>query len=285
MIGCDIIYEYPLPEKLIIIGDIHGDIKRFKGILLDANIINNNIEWIANPLNTIVIQMGDQVDSINREENIKEWEILPDTEMVYFTNFLDKIAQSKGGRVISVIGNHEFMNVIGNYSYVSQNSINNNQKKRTELFKPGGILSSILSNRPIIVKIGNMLFSHAGITTNHYNILTKYNKDISHINKIWKRFVCSNKVFKADKEIFDKMLLEDDGILWTRKLDNIGDLKSLLAKLNCNYMFVGHTVVPGIRNIDGVLWYTDTAISRAFGTNTYQYIEYSDNKINIKTIK
>jgi len=55
MLGYDIIYEYPLPEKLIIIGDIHGDIKRFKGILLDANIINNNIEWIANPLNTIVI--------------------------------------------------------------------------------------------------------------------------------------------------------------------------------------------------------------------------------------
>jgi len=285
MIGNDIIFEYPIPERLIIIGDIHGDIKRFKGILLDANIINNNIEWIANPLNTIVIQMGDQIDSINREEKIKDWEILSDTEMIYFTNFLDKIAQTKGGRVISIIGNHELMNVIGNYSYVSRKSINNDEKRRGDLFKPGGILSSILSNRPIIVKIGDMLFSHAGITAKHYKILNKYNKDVSYINRIWRKFVCSNKVLKEDKEIFDTMLLEDEGILWTRNLDNINDLKSLLSKLNCNYMFVGHTVVDGIRNIDGVLWYTDTAISRAFGTNTYQYIEYIDNKINIKTIK
>jgi len=285
MIGNDIIFEYPIPERLIIIGDIHGDIKRFKGILLDANIINNNIEWIANPLNTIVIQMGDQIDSINREEKIKDWEILSDTEMIYFTNFLDKIAQTKGGRVISIIGNHELMNVIGNYSYVSRKSINNDEKRRGDLFKPGGILPSILSNRPIIIKIVDMIFSHAGITAKHYKILNKYNKDVSYINRIWRKFVCSNKVLKEDKEIFDTMLLEDEGILWTRNLDNINDLKSLLSKLNCNYMFVGHTVVDGIRNIDGVLWYTDTAISRAFGTNTYQYIEYIDNKINIKTIK
>ena len=32
-----------MPNRLVIIGDIHGDIKRFKNILLDAKIINNNI--------------------------------------------------------------------------------------------------------------------------------------------------------------------------------------------------------------------------------------------------
>ena len=33
-------------DKTIIIGDIHGDIKRLKNILINDNIINNNLEWI-----------------------------------------------------------------------------------------------------------------------------------------------------------------------------------------------------------------------------------------------
>ncbi len=39
MDNTNIIYEYPNPDRLVIIGDIHGDIKRFKNILIDANII------------------------------------------------------------------------------------------------------------------------------------------------------------------------------------------------------------------------------------------------------
>ena len=70
MISDDIIYEYPNCDRLVIIGDIHGDIKRLKNILIDAKVINNNIEWIAEPKNTIVVQMGDQVDSLNRDDYI-----------------------------------------------------------------------------------------------------------------------------------------------------------------------------------------------------------------------
>jgi hypothetical protein len=174
MINDDIIYEYECcheKNRIVIIGDIHGDIRRFKDILIDAKVINKNIEWIAEPKNTIVVQMGDQVDSINRDPSLEEWEVLPDVEMIYFTNLLHKIALSKGGRVISLIGNHEMMNSIGNFSYVSSKSLNNDDSKRHDLFKPSGALSAILSQRPIVVKIGRLLFCHAGLTTEHLNIL------------------------------------------------------------------------------------------------------------------
>ena len=192
MIGDDIIYEYPTTERLIIIGDIHGDIKRLKTILIDAKIINNNIEWIAKPPNTVVVQMGDQVDSLNRDDSVENWEVIEDVEVIYFTNLIDKMAQSKGGRFISIIGNHEFMNVIGNYSYVSANSMKNNENKRKNLFKPGGALSPILSKRPIILKIGDLLFCHAGLTLDHLTLLRSHSKDVSYINKMWKNF-CINK--------------------------------------------------------------------------------------------
>lgn len=285
MIGDDIIYEYPNCDRLVIIGDIHGDIKRLKTILIDAKIINNNIEWIAEPPNTVVVQMGDQVDSLNRDESIAEWEVLDDVEVIYFTNLLDKFAQSKGGRFISIIGNHEFMNVIGNYSYVSSKSMANNENKRRELFKAKGVLSPILSKRPIVLKIGELFFCHAGLTTKHLELLKKYGKDISYINRIWKNFVLHGNVLKEDKELFDNILLDYNGILWTRELDNQNDLNEMLKSINCTFMFVGHTVMDEIKFYNNKVWYTDTGISRAFGNNKYQYMEIINYHIHIKEIK
>lgn len=285
MIGDDIIYEYPNCDRLVIIGDIHGDIKRLKTILIDAKIINNNIEWIAEPPNTVVVQMGDQVDSLNRDETIAEWEVLDDVEVIYFTNLLDKFAQSKGGRFISIIGNHEFMNVIGNYSYVSNKSMANNENKRRDLFKAKGVLSPILSKRPIVLKIGELFFCHAGLTTKHLELLKKYDKDISYINRIWKNFVLHSNVLKEDKELFDNILLDYNGILWTRELDNQNDLNEMLKSINCTFMFVGHTVMDGIKFYNNKVWYTDTGISRAFGNNKYQYMEIIKYHIHIKEIK
>ena len=285
MIGDDIIYEYPKCDRLVIIGDIHGDIKRLKTILIDAKIINNNIEWIAEPPNTVVVQMGDQVDSLNRDESIAEWEVLDDVEVIYFTNLLDKFAQSKGGRFISIIGNHEFMNVIGNYSYVSNKSMANNENKRRDLFKAKGVLSPILSKRPIVLKIGELFFCHAGLTTKHLELLKKYDKDISYINRIWKNFVLHGNVLKEDKELFDNILLDYNGILWTRELDNQNDLNEMLKSINCTFMFVGHTVMDGIKFYNNKVWYTDTGISRAFGNNKYQYMEIIKYHIHIKEIK
>ena len=283
MINDDIIYEYEHNNRIVIIGDIHGDIRRFKDILIDAKIINKNIEWTAEPKNTIVVQMGDQVDSINRDRTLEEWEVLPDIEMIYFTNLLNKIALSKGGRVISLIGNHELMNTIGNYSYVSDKSLKDNYK-RNELFKPGGTLSAILSQRPLVVKIGQLLFCHAGLTLEHLNILSKYNKDVSYINTIWKNFIKTNAILIEDKEIFEDIILDGDGILWTRDLDEKGDLIKMLETLGCVYMFVGHSVVEQVKLINDHVWYTDTGISRAFGNTSYQYIDIVNNQINIKNV-
>lgn len=284
MDNTNIIYEYPNPYRLVIIGDIHGDIKRFKNILIDASIINNNIEWIADPPDTIVIQMGDQIDSLNRTED-NDWEVIEDIEMLKFTDLLDKIAKNKGGKVISLIGNHEFMNILGNYSYVSNKSIANNEKRRRELFKPDGQLSIILSKRPVIVKIGSLLFCHAGLKISHLLLLNKYNKKVSYINELWRSYALTNKLSNAeDADIFGKLIMDDDGILWTRNLDTGDELNIMLKSLNCNHMFIGHNVVDGIKFINNNLWYTDTGISRAFGNKYYQYIDIINNNVNIKTV-
>jgi len=118
----DYLNELPSHKRIIIIGDMHGDVRRFKNILVHANIINNNLEWIAEPPETIIVQLGDQIDSLNRTTN-ENWEKLKDYEMIYFTENLNMIARGKGGYCISLIGNHELMNIIGDFSYVSIISI------------------------------------------------------------------------------------------------------------------------------------------------------------------
>jgi hypothetical protein len=284
MLFDNIVYEYPHRDRVVIIGDIHGDLKRFKNILIDAKIINNAIEWIAEPQNTIVVQLGDQVDSLNRSPFVPEWEVLDDTEILKFTNFLDNIAKTKGGRIISLIGNHEFMNTIGNYSYVSAKSLESTER-RTELFKPKGSLASLLAYRPIVLKIGELFFCHAGLKKHHLDVLEKYNKHISYLNIIWKNYMLHGQVLHEDKEIFDKIILDFDGILWTREFDNLDIVTQNLHKLGCTFMFVGHTTVDSVKCLGGLVWYVDTGISRAYGSSSYQYIDMSDYKINVKQIQ
>lgn len=281
MFNDSIIYEYPKTKRIVVIGDIHGDLKRFKKILIDANIINNNLEWIAEPQNTVVVQLGDQVDSANREPTTEDWEKIQDIDMIHFTNSLNMIALSKGGMVISLIGNHELMNVIGNFTYVSKLS---NFELRDKYFKPTGSLSPILGKRPIIIKIGDLCFCHAGLKKVHIDILEKYGKDISYLNDIWRKFILQGSIMIEDKEIFDKILLEQDGILWTRELDDEENTRYVLNKLGCHYIFIGHTPVENIQLRTNQIWYVDTAISRAFNSKRYQYLEINDYNINIKTI-
>jgi hypothetical protein len=279
MIGDKITYDNPNADRIVIIGDIHGDIKRFRNILIDAKIINMNIDWIAEPPNTIVVQLGDQVDSMNRSPDASEWEVIDDVQMLHFTDCLDKVARAKGGRLISLIGNHEMMNVIGNFSYVSDKSKMTN---RQGMFAPRGSLSNTLANRPIVLKIGGLFFCHAGIKKSHLDVLNKYGKDISHLNAIWSKFMLTNEVTQDDVEIFNKIIMDgEDGILWTRTVDNPDDSAYVMKTIGCQYIFIGHTPVTNIQLVNKTIWLTDTGISRAFGTSTFEYLEINKNVITV----
>jgi hypothetical protein len=272
------INELPSHKRLIIIGDIHGDIRRFKNILIDAKIINNNLEWIAEPPETIIVQLGDQIDSLNRTST-EEWEVLKDYEMIYFTENLNLIARAKGGYCISLIGNHELMNVIGDFS-----SENSKSEIRQQLFKPKGSLALILAKRPLIFKIGDLIFCHAKLDIQHLNILNKYNKDIFYINQIWKNYLENEKINIEDKEIIDSVIIGPSGLLWNRKENDKNETSILFKELKVIYMFLGHTSYDKIQLKDNQIWYCDTGISRSFGKNRYQYLDIKNNIINIETI-
>ena len=114
----------PVP-RIIAMGDVHGDydlaIKFFK----IAKLIDDKLNWIASPLNTIVVQVGDQIDSCrfqrgydcNKEKKFDD--LHSDINVLQFFEDMHKKASKYGGAVYSLIGNHELMNAQGIFNYVS----------------------------------------------------------------------------------------------------------------------------------------------------------------------
>ena len=68
--------------------------------------------------------------------------------------------------MLSLLGNHEIMNVLGNMKYVDEKGASDfgNYEKRKELFKPGKKWAKYLAcTRNSIVKIGDWIFVHGGL--------------------------------------------------------------------------------------------------------------------------
>jgi hypothetical protein len=90
----------PAGGRVVVIGDIHGAIDQFRGILQTAGLTDDVQKWSAG--NTTFVQTGDFTD---RGAGVRA---VMDLLMA-----LEGQATSAGGRVQIVFGNHEGMNLIG----------------------------------------------------------------------------------------------------------------------------------------------------------------------------
>ena len=155
-------------DRLIAIGDIHGDLDLAINCLLVARVIervydmndNSNLivtldyknekiprlyKWIGKK--TIVIQVGDQVDRCrphhnectHKNETVNDE--ASDVTILFFFHDLHLAALNEECAVYSLLGNHEIMNVLGNLTYVSYKGLKqfgnapNILEPRTDAFK------------------------------------------------------------------------------------------------------------------------------------------------------
>src|SRR5579885_438704 len=141
----------PAKKRIIVLGDLHGDFKLMIRLLKLGKLIDDNNKWIGN--DTYVVQIGDQLDSCRSHEqkcdnsSMKSNDLLNETEPedIKILNFLTDLnfeANNESGAVISLLGNHEILNVLGNMNYVSQNDIDKfvnykNNSDSTILFNSG----------------------------------------------------------------------------------------------------------------------------------------------------
>jgi len=272
-------------KRIIVIGDIHGDFNSLLKCLYIAKVIDKNCKWIGN--NTIVIQLGDQldkggrvnlsVDTINDE--------LEELKVIEFMHYLHFEAKKKNGAVYNLLGNHELMNILGDFRYATSNHIKGfgGDKTRKELFKPGGAIAIKLAcNTNGIMQIGNWIFVHAGLLPHH---VKKFS--ITDINNKIRNILLGNITKDNAGPEMDDILYGPDGILWNRfYTKNKNNCKILnetfqILKLHKGHMVVGHTIQDKINSIcNDKLWFADIGMSSAFGDNTNSNVEILEIKNN-----
>lgn len=271
---------YPKKDRVIVIGDLHADFRKTKELFIKLKLIDSNDNWIAFPKDTFVVQLGDQLDGGGRGTDETKGEL----ELISFMERINVKAQQVGGAVLSLIGNHEIMNLIGDFRFASRNDIEDvgGIELRQKLFRPGGELFNNLScTRNVIVKVGNWVFCHAGILPKHFESSNQSGNDlIVKVNQLMRLFL-QGKVTKEDPQII-KYFLSKDGIIWDR---DYGSSKPSCQKwdaasklLNVDNIVVGHTVQNNINSkCDNKIWRVDVGISSIFETYNLQVLEILDD--------
>lgn len=259
---------YKIIEKIVVIGDIHADYEILLAILKKAGLINDKLEWIGGK--TYLVMIGDLVDGKARIDN---WTGDSDLKVINFLEKLIKKAKQKGGDVIILLGNHEFMNIQGNFSYSGDHGIKEmgGELKRLKYFN--NQFRKFAKKCYLAVNIGGWIFSHAGIPP---EISKKYS--IPKLNAILQKFL-SNEMSLHEDNIFFDIISGENGILTTREfgLNNINckRLLATLSNLKAEHMVIGHTVQRKVNYIcNNKLWRVDVGLSRAFGNNNQKNLGF-----------
>jgi hypothetical protein len=259
-------------EKLYILGDLHGDLENTKIALQKAGLINSDNQWIKS--NCKLIQMGDQVDAVCRTKDKEKCNniINLDVEVIYFMEEMARQAEKFNSKVISILGNHEIMNIYGDLRFVAENDIKRigGRNERLRLFQPGSELAKLLSNRPLIYKYNDYIFCHGGLSM---SMLKKNSiEDMNNQTKEW----------LLNQRRQPEFLETEDSPIWSRKfafdMGNQSELDQILKHTKSKKIFVGHTVVDNIQSkYEGKFWLTDVGISSTFPGDQIQIIEIDLN--------
>jgi hypothetical protein len=97
-------------ERIVAIGDVHGAYDRFVETLRAAGLVDARTRWSGG--RAILVQTGDVVD--RGPDSRKALDLL---------RRLEGEASRAGGRVVALLGNHEFMRLIFDWRYVSAEEI------------------------------------------------------------------------------------------------------------------------------------------------------------------
>ncbi|KAI5478940.1 hypothetical protein MNV49_004461 [Pseudohyphozyma bogoriensis] len=129
-------------RRIVAVGDIHGDLSHLTKILRMAHLIDLKGLWIGG--DTILVQTGDIVDRGK------------DTIALYrFMDGLRPQAEKAGGGVVSLLGNHEIMNALGDWRYVTKEDIATfgGEKARRAAMTEGWIGQTWRTNYSITARI------------------------------------------------------------------------------------------------------------------------------------
>lgn len=115
-------YHWTGVERVIAIGDLHGDYAQYLNVMRSAGLIDRKGKWSGGKAH--LVQTGDITDRGDDSRKIIDHLVK-----------LAKQAKRKGGYVHLLIGNHETMNVVGDLRYVTEGEFNAFQSRKSQRFQ------------------------------------------------------------------------------------------------------------------------------------------------------
>jgi hypothetical protein len=268
-------------ERIVAIGDLHGDLDATRQALLLAGAIDEKDHWVGGKMT--VVQTGDQLDRGDEEQAILE--------------LLDRLqgeAEAAGGVFHILNGNHELMNARPDLRYVTEGGFEDfedavviaeedslllayepDHRARVAAFRPGGPFALILAERPVVLVLGENVFVHGGVLPMHLDYgLDRLNDEVRNWllgNGEPPEFIHTSKSPTWTRNYSDDV-----------ETDDCLQLAEVLERLGAARMVVGHTVQDkGIRPLcDGKVWCIDSGISDYYG-NHVEVLEIIGDEIRV----
>ena len=234
---------YPGPSifndirKVASFSDIHGQYDLLVRLLVNNKIIDKELNWIFGEGHLVIVgDIFDRGDKVN--------------EILWLVYDLEDQAKEKGGRVHYLLGNHEYMVLYNDLRYIHDKyhiSSKLLDLEYDQLYGYNTVLGRWIRSKPTIVKINDIIFTHAGISGdfiayesfNIENINNKMRQSIPKLKEIRKlrRAGTTNKFYEN--------YFGGKSLIWYRGYFE-GNLKEtdifkILEIVDANHIVVGHT--------------------------------------------
>jgi cytochrome oxidase Cu insertion factor (SCO1/SenC/PrrC family) len=271
------------PSKQFVLSDIEGNFDALRELLQSNKIIDENYDWIFGDGHLVFV--GDMFD---RGKQV--------TECLWLIYSLEEKAKKAGGYVHFILGNHEILNLSNDQRYLREKykeTATLLDEKYAKLYGINSELGRWLGTKNIIEKVGDVLYTHAGISR-EVNLLPL---SLEKINDLIRPFYAERDRFKNKNTIPELRVLFNSRLspFWYRgyyKGDEVATvIDSSLQKFEVAHIITGHTIVSDTVSVhfNGKILNVDTHHARdeseallIVGPNYYRVDRLGNKKLIMK---
>lgn len=230
---------------MFVVADTHGEYQILAELLQKQRIVDAAMRWAFGKGHVVVL--GDVFD---RGPN--------QIEILWLFYELQAQAAKAGGGLHLIIGNHEAMVMGGDLRYLNAKyqrvADALGARSYAQLVGPNTLLGQWLRTRPAVLKIGNVLCLHGGVSPG----LVERNLGLSQVNSLV-RDVLNGVALDGERQSQASFVMGRSGPLWYRgyfadaaeQVATSEEVDRMLAAFGVTSILVGHTRVETVTALYG----------------------------------
>jgi len=222
------------PEKLFFISDVEGEFEGFRMLLIKNRVVDEKYNWTFGKGHLVLC--GDFFD---------RGSLVPETLWLIYK--LEQDAKKNGGYVHTILGNHDIMNLSGDFRYAVPKYASTAKAfgvDQLALYDTSTELGRWLRTKNTIEKIGDNLCAHAGVASE----ITQLKLPLETINERCRPYYDNSKMMNGVNDPKSNVFFEaQTSLFWFRGYfgnppSAISDVDKTLSAYNVKRIVVGHTI-------------------------------------------